>query len=626
MSGRAGAAAAVGVFLGAFAFLVAAMLVSIRELADPRIRTQADLERVTELPVWASLGELDRMSQEERDQWAFQTFTHLKRKLGRDESAALVCGFISARHGEGRSTWIDLLAGAAWRRGHRVAVISSPKWDAAESKNDFPSDLQSTLTSLDAPAEVTRKLVLAEAPPILQLTLPPSAWSIEWRGRWQHALQQWSGIENLVLLIAPTPLRFLISSRTPKTVIFVTHSITEAILLSEEIPQLIWLCAKDRATTTETRSQMETLRASNCGLVGSVFNRAEIPKWRKRFAHLVAILLTIFCTVQCLAAEQAATAPAAATTNAVVPMLSISSPDRLATWQQHLTLGAGDELSVSLYDEPDSGRSGLIIGPDGRLNYLEAQDVMASGLTIDELRARLEEILGKYHRSPRTVIIPTAYNSKRCFMLGNVVRRGPVRLSRPLTVLEAVAQAGGFVSRDGLILADLSRSFWIRKDAAGNFAPVNVDFEALFLRADLAQNQPLAPDDYLYFPPADLPEVYVLGDGALAPGIVPYAPDMSALKAITIRGGFNDKAFKRRVLIVRGSLSHPETFVVNAAEMLGAKATDFGLQPRDIVYVSRRPWAKAEELLEIAVFDFVRAVAITWAGANVGPFIKKPIF
>ena len=77
---------------------------------------------------------------------------------------------------------------------------------------------------------------------------------------------------------------------------------------------------------------------------------------------------------------------------------------------------------------------------------------------------------------------------------------------------------------------------------------------------------------------------------------------------------------------MRGSLSHPETFVVNAAEMLGAKATDFRLQPRDIVYVSRRPWAKAEELLEIAVFDFVRAVAITWAGANVGPFIKKPIF
>ena len=74
------------------------------------------------------------------------------------------------------------------------------------------------------------------------------------------------------------------------------------------------------------------------------------------------------------------------------------------------------------------------------------------------------------------------------------------------------------------------------KDAAGNFAPVNVDFEALFLRADLVQNQPLAPDDYLYFPPADLPEVYVLGDGTLAPGIVPYAPDMSALKAITIRG------------------------------------------------------------------------------------------
>jgi hypothetical protein len=33
---------------------------------------------------------------------------------------------------------------------------------------------------------------------------------------------------------------------------------------------------------------------------------------------------------------------------------------------------------------------------------------MAAGLTVDELRAVLDEILGKIHREPRTVIVPTS--------------------------------------------------------------------------------------------------------------------------------------------------------------------------------------------------------------------------
>src|SRR5439155_6872344 len=60
---------------------------------------------------------------------------------------------------------------------------------------------------------------------------------------------------------------------------------------------------------------------------------------------------------------------------------SISSPVQLADWQKHLTLGAGDILNISLYEQADSERKGLIIGPDGRLNYLQARDVAAAGLT-----------------------------------------------------------------------------------------------------------------------------------------------------------------------------------------------------------------------------------------------------
>jgi hypothetical protein len=65
--------------------------------------------------------------------------------------------------------------------------------------------------------------------------------------------------------------------------------------------------------------------------------------------------------------------------------------------------------------------------------------------------------------------------------------------------------------------------------------------------------------------------------------------------------------------------------VVDASAVLSAGATDFRLEPRDIVYVHYRPWIKAEELLDLAASAFVQAAVITWTGGNIGPLIRTPI-
>jgi len=106
---------------------------------------------------------------------------------------------------------------------------------------------------------------------------------------------------------------------------------------------------------------------------------------------------------------------------------------------------------------------------------------------------------------------------------------------------------------------------------------------------------------------------------------VPYTPNSSAVTAITTQGGFTDRAWRKRILVIRGSLSQPQTFVVDATDVLYARGGDFILQPRDIVYVHHRPWIKAEELLDLAATAFVQAAVITWTGGNVGPLIRSPI-
>jgi protein involved in polysaccharide export with SLBB domain/uncharacterized protein involved in exopolysaccharide biosynthesis len=585
------------------------------ETMDRRIRSKGDLMRATQLPILAALGDLREMNEEAREQWAFRTLTLLKGTLKKSNEEALVCGFTSSTHGEGRSTWIRLLAEGARKQGYSVLTVATDSLsEETELDGDPAQPLEITsVTALENDTDANNALMTPSLKSVVRVPVPAWAWNVQRREQWRTILQKWNATENLIVFVELPP-----ASRA------------ESVLLAEKVPQVIWLCGQDMANMDETRAQLDTLRLSRSNVVCGVLNHAKTPAWRKRFSAAANLMVML---IACLAAPmrtQAMDNPSAApvatpVTNAI--SFSAAGPDKLADWQKHLTLGPGDVLNISLYEQPDSAKLGIFIGPDDRLTYLQAQDIQAAGLTVDELRVELEKVLSKYYRSARVIIIPAAYNSKKYFILGNVNQKGVFPLDRPTTIVEAIARARGFVSvlqqRTSVQLADLSRSFMIRRNSDGSFQRVSVDFEALFLRGDLNQNQTIAPDDYLFFPPADLQEVYVLGE-VRTPGVVPYTSDMSALKAITTRGGFNERAFKSNLLIVRGSLNNPETFVVSASKIYNAKEPDFRLKPRDIVYVYRQPWSKASELLESVITDFARSAVITWTGQNIGPLITSP--
>ena len=192
-----------------------------------------------------------------------------------------------------------------------------------------------------------------------------------------------------------------------------------------------------------------------------------------------------------------------------------------------------------------------------------------------------------------------------------------------MTVIEAVAQAGGLETGifqlNTVELADLPRSFLIR-----NHQRVPIDLEKLFRHGDLTQNILIEPDDYLYFPSSVNNEIYVLG-AVGSPGAQGLSIDASVLGSITLAGGFTENAFRQRVLVVRGSLDNPERFIVNIKDVLAGKVPDFRLLPRDLVYVSNRPWVRVEDLADLAVTSFIQTVVTTWTGRNIGPLITSPV-
>jgi protein involved in polysaccharide export with SLBB domain len=238
-----------------------------------------------------------------------------------------------------------------------------------------------------------------------------------------------------------------------------------------------------------------------------------------------------------------------------------------------------------------------------------------TGLTIDELRERLDKELGQWYRAPRTIITPVTFRSKRYYMLGKVMTKGVYVLDRPITVLEAIARAhgveNGLVDRNVIDLADFQRAFLMR---GGKRYPLN--FEKLFQHGDLAQNISIEPGDYIYLPSTAVREVYVVGEVRL-PGTAIWNPSTTIMAAISARGGYTDRAYKARVLVVRGSINNPETFAVDTHAILDARAPDFKLQPKDIIYVNSRPFIRVEELAELATTAFIQSLITTWVGASV---------
>ena len=306
-----------------------------------------------------------------------------------------------------------------------------------------------------------------------------------------------------------------------------------------------------------------------------------------------------------------------------LPSSAAGTTPGAVSWCDHYTVGPGDTFDFNLYGHPELSRAKLVVGPDGNITYLQATNIRAAGLTIDELRARLESILAASYKLPRVVIVPVELRSKKYFMVGKVVENGEYIMDRPTTLVEALARAHGLET--GLVesrntdLADLSRSFLVRHGRR-----LHVDFEALFLNGDLSQNVQIEPDDYIYVALARAADINVFGQ-VVRPGVQAYSQHLGVAQAITARGGYTPLAWREKVLIVRGALSHPQAIVINTNDLLRGKAADVELQPNDILYVSSRPWKFAEDLVDVAITAFFQGAVTSYVGRNVPEIIHSAI-
>jgi polysaccharide biosynthesis/export protein len=106
-------------------------------------------------------------------------------------------------------------------------------------------------------------------------------------------------------------------------------------------------------------------------------------------------------------------------------------------------VGAEDVLAVTVWHEAELSRP-VIVRPDGKITLPLVGEITAAGLTLPQLTAVIAAGLKKYMISPEVSVSVQAVNSKKFYIQGEVLRPGAYPLVVPTTVMEGLANAGGF--------------------------------------------------------------------------------------------------------------------------------------------------------------------------------------
>lgn len=106
-------------------------------------------------------------------------------------------------------------------------------------------------------------------------------------------------------------------------------------------------------------------------------------------------------------------------------------------------IGPEDSLKIDVWKEPNLSASGLPVRPDGKISLPLVGDVPAAGRTPMQLAAEITELLKKFVTDPVVDVTVLAVNSKHIFLIGEVMHVGPLPITPGMTVLQAIATAGG---------------------------------------------------------------------------------------------------------------------------------------------------------------------------------------
>ena len=160
-------------------------------------------------------------------------------------------------------------------------------------------------------------------------------------------------------------------------------------------------------------------------------------------------------------------------------------------------MAVGDQIQINVWKNAELSLAEPI-RPDGKISMPLVGDVMAVGLTPEELAAKIEARLATYVKAPNVTVILTSLQGhaflSRIRVTGSVTKNVSMSYHQGMTVLDAILEAG---SVD--IYADANNTKLHRRTKKGKVT-YDIRLKDIMEEGDMTTNITLMPGDIITVP------------------------------------------------------------------------------------------------------------------------------
>jgi polysaccharide biosynthesis/export protein len=178
---------------------------------------------------------------------------------------------------------------------------------------------------------------------------------------------------------------------------------------------------------------------------------------------------------------------------------SVSQPDAMkdsspSAVSDEFVIGPADVLAINVWKEAEISKV-IPVRSDGRISLPLIGELQASGLTPKQLEAEITKRLKDYVADPSVTVVVQEIHSQKINVLGMVSHPGSFPLAKPMTVVDAIATAGGF--RDFAKQKDI---YVLHKDPNGKQTRVPFNYKDVIKGLHPEQNIELQSGDTIVVP------------------------------------------------------------------------------------------------------------------------------
>lgn len=155
-------------------------------------------------------------------------------------------------------------------------------------------------------------------------------------------------------------------------------------------------------------------------------------------------------------------------------------------------LGAGDVIDIRIFDEPELSGARQI-GSDGFVRMPLIGLIKISGLNAEEASNAIAiEYQKKYLKNPDISVFVQQSNSRKVFLLGEVKSPGPYAYEENMTLIAAIAKAGGTT-----VQSAANRTLITRNQSGKQ---IRITAKVADIGQGESQDMPVYPGDIIFVP------------------------------------------------------------------------------------------------------------------------------